>query len=212
MGTLPTLTSGSYTRIVNRIPANDTRPAPRGVGAAGYYAGYPAGWYYDYAYQLMSLQQGSGLFPLGNWSSYHSDHAYAILVLQRSLGGACIDTDGDGICDSQDNCPSDVNPDQGDRDSDGVGDVCDNCPDTFNPDQADSNGNGIGDACDQAAPTCDVDGDGDIDRMDLSLISRSRNQPAQVDDPADANGDGMITVADVKACIPRCTLEGCAVQ
>ena len=64
-----------------------------------------------------------------------------------------------------------------------------------------------------AAVSCDVDGDGDIDRADLSLISRSRNQPASgPDDPRDANGDGLITPADVKACIPQCTLPGCAIQ
>lgn len=38
------------------------------------------------------------------------------------LGG---DTDGDGICDDNDNCPSVANPDQGDTDGDGVGDACD---------------------------------------------------------------------------------------
>jgi PKD repeat protein len=64
-----------------------------------------------------------------------------------------------------------------------------------------------------SALVCDVDGDGDIDKADLSLISRSRNQPATgPDDPRDANGDGLITPADVKACIPQCTLPGCALQ
>lgn len=35
------------------------------------------------------------------------------------------DGDGDGVADSQDNCPETANPDQGDFDHDGVGDVCD---------------------------------------------------------------------------------------
>lgn len=35
------------------------------------------------------------------------------------------DTDGDGILDSQDNCPQVANPDQADFDDDGMGDVCD---------------------------------------------------------------------------------------
>ena len=35
------------------------------------------------------------------------------------------DTDGDGVADSQDNCPENANPDQADFDHDGVGDVCD---------------------------------------------------------------------------------------
>ena len=62
-----------------------------------------------------------------------------------------VDTDGDGIPDSKDNCPKVANPDQKDSDGDGVGDACDNCPLTDNPDQKDSNGNGIGDACEPAA-------------------------------------------------------------
>ncbi len=37
-----------------------------------------------------------------------------------------VDTDGDGIIDSHDNCPSISNPDQMDLDNDGIGDVCDN--------------------------------------------------------------------------------------
>lgn len=78
------------------------------------------------------------------------------------------DTDGDGIPDSQDNCPVDPNADQKDHDGDGIGDACDddrdgdgivndvdNCPDVPNTDQADQDGDGIGNACDD-----DRDGDG----------------------------------------------------
>ena len=38
-----------------------------------------------------------------------------------ALGG---DSDGDGVCDAQDNCPLVVNADQGDQDGDGIGDAC----------------------------------------------------------------------------------------
>src|SRR6266481_6094997 len=61
------------------------------------------------------------------------------------------DTDGDGIPDSQDNCPFIPNPGQQDTDGDGIGDVCDNCPSIPNPGQEDSNRNGIGDACESPA-------------------------------------------------------------
>jgi hypothetical protein len=90
------------------------------------------------------------------------------------------DTDGDGIQDSSDNCPTVFNPTQQDTDSDGAGDACDtctdtdrdgygnpgfpantcptdNCPTVFNPTQLDTDSDGAGDACD----TCtDTDGDG----------------------------------------------------
>jgi Ca2+-binding RTX toxin-like protein len=80
------------------------------------------------------------------------------------------DGDGDGVPDSEDNCPGVANPDQADADGDGIGDVCDttpggpdddgdgvpndqdNCPDVSNPDQADSDGDGVGDACEGGAP------------------------------------------------------------
>jgi hypothetical protein len=35
------------------------------------------------------------------------------------------DTDGDEVCDAEDNCPATANPDQNDLDDDGIGDVCD---------------------------------------------------------------------------------------
>jgi len=59
---------------------------------------------------------------------------------------------------------------------------------------------------------CDVDQDSDIDKNDLSAISRARGQTAQPGDPRDANSDGLINPADVKVCIPLCTLANCAVQ
>jgi hypothetical protein len=38
------------------------------------------------------------------------------------------DTDGDGVCDDNDNCPAVANPDQSDTDTDGIGDECDSTP------------------------------------------------------------------------------------
>ncbi len=37
------------------------------------------------------------------------------------------DSDGDGVFDSGDNCPTVYNPDQADSDGDGLGDACDRC-------------------------------------------------------------------------------------
>jgi hypothetical protein len=81
-------------------------------------------------------------------------------------------SDGDGIPDGDDNCPTVDNDDQADADGDGIGDVCDdcpfdadndadgdgvcgdvdNCPDDPNPNQEDADGDGIGDACQLACP------------------------------------------------------------
>ena len=91
---------------------------------------------------------------------------------QRSFGQApgtgcqSMDSDGDGVADSRDNCPNDHNAPQNDRDGDGVGNICDNCPGDSNPHQADRDGDGIGNACDNCrddrnAGQADRDDDGD---------------------------------------------------
>ncbi len=65
------------------------------------------------------------------------------------MGSAmATDTDGDGVPDATDNCPTIANLDQADEDGDGKGDVCDNCPHLPNTDQADSDGDGVGEVCD----------------------------------------------------------------
>jgi hypothetical protein len=47
------------------------------------------------------------------------------LILPMTLQASLLDTDGDGLEDSIDNCPQVTNEDQGDIDGDGAGDVCD---------------------------------------------------------------------------------------
>ena len=60
---------------------------------------------------LISIQGGDGRWGDGSggpggWNLY-ADTAYAILVLERSLGGVCIvDDDADGLCSTEDNCPA----------------------------------------------------------------------------------------------------------
>ena len=53
------------------------------------------------------------------------DNGQVIIDACAGLGG---DTDFDGICDTEDNCPALTNLDQADNDSDGVGNVCDSTP------------------------------------------------------------------------------------
>jgi hypothetical protein len=218
-GTDPT--TGAYAacnvRQLRKDPASVAQPAAFGGAAAGVYAREEAGVYFDNASQIIGHQCYDGSAPItgsdgqfscnsapGDWNGF-GRQAYALLVLQRATGGGCVDTDGDIICDDVDNCPKDANPQQEDRDGDGVGDACDNCPGVANPGQEDLNNNQIGDACEGK---CDVDADGDTDKNDLSLISRNRGKP---DLKYDTNGDQKVDPADVKFCIPQCTLPNCAV-
>jgi hypothetical protein len=52
--------------------------------------------------------------------------SWALLTLEKVVAAppAPADTDGDGVGDVSDNCPSVYNPDQADRDGDGIGDLC----------------------------------------------------------------------------------------
>ncbi len=59
-----------------------------------------------------------------------------------------VDTDGDGISDGADNCPSVANPDQDNYDGDRFGDACDPCPPYANDAPIDSDGDGVSDECD----------------------------------------------------------------
>lgn len=59
-----------------------------------------------------------------------------------------IDTDKDGMPDTQDNCPKVANTDQLDEDGDGVGNACDACPQIASAAATDSDGDGLPDACD----------------------------------------------------------------
>jgi hypothetical protein len=80
------------------------------------------------------------------------------------------DTDGDGIVDAFDNCPTIPNPDQADLDLDGVGDVCDREPtiprqsiaffDPFTPDEPPLDIQGVGQFA-QTADGLSFAGDGD---------------------------------------------------
>ena len=58
---------------------------------------------------------------------------------------------------------------------------------------------------------CDVDGNGVIDIDDIRAILYARGTPASgPNDPADADGDGLITPRDAKRCIRNCDNTGCA--
>ena len=105
------------------------------------------------------------------------------------------DTDGDGVVDTEDNCPAVFNPSQEDIDGDGIGDSCDNCLSVSNLSQADTDSDGVGDACCCLGNRGDLNGDGnDANILDLTFIVdsifRGSGDPGGCPNEADLNGDG----------------------
>ena len=97
----------------------------------------------------------------------------------------CDDTDGDGVCDDEDQCPGE--DDTLDTDGDGVPDCLDPCPDDA---LDDADGDGVCDSddlCPGEDDILDTDGDGVPDCLD----------PCPNDDPDDSDGDGVCDSTDV---------------
>jgi len=115
-----------------------------------------------------------------------------------------LDDDGDGILNTEDNCPDTPNPDQTDTDGDGPGDVCDNCPEDANPLQTDADADGTGDECDECT---DTDGDtyGDpgypFNSCAEDNCPGSYNPDQEPVDRGDINCDGQTNVLDVLSVI-----------
>lgn len=105
------------------------------------------------------------------------------------------DTDGDGVCDSDDVCPG--GDDNMDADGDGVPNACDPCPQD-NPD--DTDGDGVCDATDPCAgsPNVDADGDGFCDSID----------PCTGFPNLDDDGDGVCDGADPCIGFPNVDSDG----
>jgi len=108
----------------------------------------------------------------------------------EDCGTPCVDIDGDGILNSQDNCPGIVNPDQTDFDDDGIGDQCDDCNDLTNV-----NGNVDG--------NFSIDNEPIINVMDLLKLCDVIEDEIEVNDcliqSCDLTGDGVVNTIDVYA-------------
>jgi MYXO-CTERM domain-containing protein len=101
------------------------------------------------------------------------------------------DSDGDGVTDAADNCPSLANMGQEDGDADLVGDACDNCALAANQTQTDGDADFVGDACDNCALVpnqTQTDSDADLvgDACDNCLMLANQTQ---TDGDADTVGD-----------------------
>ncbi|MEE2787857.1 MAG: thrombospondin type 3 repeat-containing protein, partial [Myxococcota bacterium] len=139
-------------------------------------------------------------------------------------GDASGDADGDGWCESEDNCPNTENPFQVNVDGDDTGDACDPCPldplDDVDADgicgdsdncptesnappegeqaQTDTDGDGLGDVCDPCpeSATNDTDGDGVCDNRDnCPLVANPYPPGRMVQD--DRDGDGLGDACDL---------------
>ena len=104
------------------LASNDGALGGRGASGSGYLARFTAS----------APAVGPGAVTLRLSQSVLSDSQNGPITIRQirtaSLtysGPACTDTDGDGIADATDNCPTVPNSDQTDTDDDGEGDACD---------------------------------------------------------------------------------------
>jgi hypothetical protein len=99
-------------------------------------------------------------------------YANSQLVITDSFTVSDVDSDGDGVLDTDDNCTLHNNSDQRDTDGDGYGNRCDG----------------------------DLNNDGSTNTLDLNLYKlthRSAAGDANYDVDADFNGDGVINTLDL---------------
>jgi polyhydroxybutyrate depolymerase len=151
------------------------------------------------------LNEGQGETIHDHSHHGHQDaHAHATWTQGFHLDLPTLDADGDTVVDTEDNCPIDYNPEQGDADTDGLGDVCDNCPGVANPEQIDSDTDGTGDPCDTCTDT-DGDGYGDPGFPANTCVEDNCPDTYNTDQVpvsrGDINCDGDINVLDVLSVI-----------
>ncbi len=207
-----------------------TFPTPVCVNSPVYvgieYPGIGPGPYPSIMYDVSSIVDTCDVFYFhpasGIWQSWYAfwvnvpGYPFIWVHGETVSSSCCDDTDNDGYCDTDDNCPLianptqtdtdndtygdacdncpyDANPLQNDSDADNVGDLCDNCPNDFNTSQADSDSDGVGDVCDLCPgdPINDDDGDGICGLVDNCPYVYN---PGQEDADLDGQGDACETI------------------
>jgi len=127
--------------------------------------------------------------------------AFFLLFLYLPLVYADVDTDNDGIIDSEDNCVDVYNPDQRDTNQDGYGNICD--PDLDNDGDVTSDDGDIVEAAYGLTPESpewdsdtDLNGDDIIDMSDVIIWSDMYGDPPGPSYGLNADGDGWIDEKD----------------
>jgi len=146
-----------------------------------------------------------------------------------------MDSDGDGVVDAKDKCPTTpagrkVNADgcELDGDGDGVVDALDKCPTTpagrkVNADgcELDGDGDGVVDALDKCPTTpagrkvnaegCELDGDGDgvVDALDKCPTTPAGRKVNAEGCELDGDGDGVVDALDKCPTVYAQTADGC---
>ena len=96
-------------------------------------------------------------------SAGDADEGYVLTIVAVPAAADGPDSDGDGVADTLDNCPTAEPADQDDADNDGVGDVCDMCPGTTLGSPVLSDGCAPNQHCACEGPTPDEDWDSQRD-------------------------------------------------
>ncbi len=55
----------------------------------------------------------------------------------------------------------------------------------------------------------DINGDGQVDKLDVALVTAALNKPAAANDPRDLDHNGVINVVDARLVATLCTHQGC---
>ena len=210
--------SGAPTALFSATPTNGSYPLP--VSFTDQSVGNITSWSWDFG-DTETSNEPNPTHTYNNVGTYSvsltvtgpsgSDtETKADLII--ATGGGIEDSDGDGIPDNIDNCPSIYNPDQYDFDEDEIGDVCDTDDDNdgysddqdvfpFDPNEwSDIDGDGTGDNAD-----LDDDDDGFYDDQDNCP---NIYNPDQSDSDGDGFGDACDFPPVVDSINPQLVLPG----